>query len=420
MTVDPFAPTNRLASMTSRRRARQAVRTGRKLIGVHDPVCVSDFRLRARRRLPRAIFDFVDGAAGHETTAKDNEAAFGRYMLMPQVLTDVSSYSIRTTVLGAPVEVPIMFGPSGMQRIVTRLGEVAAARAAARAGTIFVLSAASSTTLEDVAAGAPGGRKWFQAFLWNSREWVTTLLGRANDAGYEALCITVDTKSPGGRKYRDMRNGMSDPRLDLRAAFDGVRHPRWLAGFVSGGPIRSSHLLDDVNNRGVSLFRSPGFLQRRMDPSATWDEIRWLRRTWTAPLVIKGIMTAQDAQYAIDAGVDAIVCSNHGGRVLDGSPATLDALPAIVDIAGRAGKEVYIDGGIRTGGDVVKAIALGATATLIARPFWWGLAVGGEDGAARVVELLQNEMYSTLVQTGRSTIADIDRSAITEAPTLRR
>jgi len=401
------------------RRARTVVRSGRKLIGLRDPVCVSDFRARAKRRLPRAIFDFVDGAAGHEVTARDNEAAFARYVFRPEVLTDVSSCSTTARVLGTPVDVPILFGPSGMQRIVTRHGELAAARAAARAGSIYVLSAAASTTLEDVAAGAPGGRKWFQAFLWNSHDWVTKLLARADEAGYEALCITVDTKTPGGRKYRDMRNGMSDPRIDLRAAFDGVRHPRWLGGFVGGGRIRSAHLLDDVNNRGVSLFRSPGFLQRRMDPSATWDEIAWLRRAWAGPLVIKGIMTPEDAQRSIDAGVDGIICSNHGGRVLDGAPATLDALPPIVERARKAGKEVYIDGGIRTGGDVVKAIALGATATLIARPFWWGLAVDGEDGAARVVELLKDEMISTMVQIGRQTVGDIDRATVAAAAGAR-
>src|SRR5690606_15625283 len=152
-----------------------------------------------------------------------------------------------------------------------------------RAGTIFVLSAASSTTLEDVAAHAPHARRWFQVFLWNSREWVARLIARAEEAGYEALCVTVDTKSPGGKKYRDMRNGMSDPHINLRATLDALRRPRWLYGFLAGGRIRSAHLLDDANNRGVSLMRSPGFLQRRMDPTATWDEIAWLRRVWRGP-----------------------------------------------------------------------------------------------------------------------------------------
>ena len=190
------APAVLTSAPSVRQRGREVIRSGRKLLGLRDPVCVSDYRDRARRRLPRAIFDFVDGAAGHEHTARDNEAAFSRYVFRPAVLTDVSSCSTESQVLGGAVDVPILLGPSGMQRIVTKDGELAAARAAARAGSIFVLSAASSTTLEAVASGAPGGRKWFQAFLWNSHEWVTKILARAEEAGYEALCITVDTKSP--------------------------------------------------------------------------------------------------------------------------------------------------------------------------------------------------------------------------------
>jgi L-lactate dehydrogenase (cytochrome) len=375
-------------------------------------VCVADFRRAAQRRLPRAIFDFIDGAAGHEVTARANEEAFQRYVFRPRVLTDVSGCSVETTVLGTPVKLPIFLGPSGMQRLVARDGELAAARAAGRAGTAYVLSASASRTLEEVAEAAPQTLKWFQVFLWNSRDWVKQLLQRAETAGYEVLCVTVDTKSPGGRKYRDMRNGLSDPRIDLRAAFDGLRHPYWLSNFFLGGRIRSAHLLDDANNKGVSLFRSPGVLQRRMDPTATWDEITWLRSVWQGPFVVKGILTAEDAQQCFDRGADAVICSNHGGRVLDGNMPSLYALPRIVEVAERAQREVYIDGGIRTGGDVIKAIALGARACLIARPFWWGLAVDGESGVVNVLELLKKEMESTLTQIGRPTLGDVDRTAI--------
>jgi L-lactate dehydrogenase (cytochrome) len=377
-----------------------------------DLVCVEDFRQAARKRLPRAIFDFVDGAAGHELTARANEEAFRRYVFRPKVLTDVSGHSTATTVLGTAVSLPVLLGPSGMQRLVARDGELAAVRAAARAGTGYVLSASASRTLEEVAQAAPDAVRWFQVFLWNTREWVSKLLQRAHAAEYDVLCVTVDTKAPGGRKYRDLRNGLSDPRIDLRAAVDGVRHPRWLAGFVLGGRIRSAHLLDDTANRGVSLFRSPGVLQRRMDPAATWDEITWLRREWDGPLVVKGILTAEDAEQCFSRGADAVICSNHGGRVLDGGPAALAALPRIAAVAERFGREVYLDGGVRTGGDVVKAIALGARACLIARPFWWGLTVGGEDGVIRVLDLLRKEMESTLIQLGRPTVADIDRTAV--------
>jgi L-lactate dehydrogenase (cytochrome) len=381
-------------------------------------VCVDDFRRAARRRLPRAIFDFVDGAAGHELTARANEEAFRRYVFRPRVLTDVSGASTATTVLGTEVRLPVLLGPSGMQRLVARDGELAAVRAAARAGTGYVLSASASRSLEEVAEAAPDAVRWFQVFLWNTRDWVRELLQRARSAGYEVLCVTVDTKAPGGRKYRDLRHGLSDPSIDLRAALDGVRHPRWLAGFFLGGRIRSAHLLDDAANRGVSLFRSPGVLQRRMDPAATWDEISWLRREWAGPLVVKGILTAEDAEQCFSRGADAVICSNHGGRVLDGGPAALAALPRIVEVAGRVGREVYLDGGVRTGGDVIKAIALGARACLIARPFWWGLAVGGEEGVIQVLELLRKEMHSTLTQLGRATVADVDRTAVELAERL--
>jgi isopentenyl diphosphate isomerase/L-lactate dehydrogenase-like FMN-dependent dehydrogenase len=380
-----------------------------------DLVCVDDFREAARRRLPRPIFDFIDGAAGHEITARANEEAFRRYVFRPQVLTDVSGISTATSVLGRRVELPIFLGPSGMQRLVVRDGELSAVRAAERMGTVYILSAASSRTLEQVAAAAPAAMRWFQVFLWNTREWVQTLLHRAEAAGYDVLCLTVDTKSPGGRKYRDLRNGLSNPRIDPRSTIAAISHPRWLREFVLGGAIRSAHLLDDVNNRSVSLFRSPGFLQRRMDPTATWDEVSWIRSIWKGPLVIKGILTAEDARSCFERGADAIVCSNHGGRVLDGNPATLVALPRLVDVAESFKKEVYIDGGIRTGGDVVKALALGARACLIGRPFWWGLAVAGEDGAVQVLDLLKKEIESTLTQIGRPSLEALERAAIEEA-----
>jgi isopentenyl diphosphate isomerase/L-lactate dehydrogenase-like FMN-dependent dehydrogenase len=212
-----------------------------------------------------------------------------------------------------------------------------------------------------------------------------------------------------------LRNGLSNPRIDPRSTIAAIRHPRWLREFVIGGPIRSAHLLDDTNNRSVSLFRSPGFLQRRMDPTATWDEVSWIRSIWKGPLVIKGILTTEDARSCFERGADAIVCSNHGGRVLDGNPATLTVLPRLVDVAESFKREVYIDGGIRTGGDVVKSLALGARACLIARPFWWGLAVAGEDGAVQVIDLLKKEIESTLTQLGRPSLAALDRAAIEEA-----
>jgi isopentenyl diphosphate isomerase/L-lactate dehydrogenase-like FMN-dependent dehydrogenase len=380
-------------------------------------VCVDDFRTMARRRLPRAIFDFIDGAAGHEQTMRANEDAFRRYAFRPRLLTDVSRLDPSTTVLGRRVDVPILLGPAGMHRLVCREGELAAAKVAKRMGTAFVLSIGSSRTLEDVAAAAPGADLWLQVYLWNTREWVEQVIRRAEVAGYRALCVTVDSKAPGGRKYRDLRNGLLDPRISVRSALDAARHPRWVADFLLGPRIVGAHLLDDGGSQvKVSLFRAPAVIQRRMDPSATWDEIAWLRRVWPGPLVVKGVLTAEDARRAFERGADAVICSNHGGRVLDGDPPTLYALPRVVEAAARAGKEVLVDGGIRTGGDVAKALALGARACLVARPYWWGLAVGGEEGAAQVIDMLKRELESTMTQLGRPRVEELDQSAVELLP----
>ena len=376
-------------------------------------ICVEDFQRAARRRLPRAISDFVDGGAGHEHTLRANEAAFQRYTFRPRLLTDVSSLDLSTSVLGDRVALPLLLGPSGMQRLVCREGERAAVRAAASHGAGYVLSVGSSIPLEEVAAAGRGALLWFQVYLWDSRSWAEAILERAAGAGYRALCVTVDSKAPGGRKYRDLRNGLSRPGLDARALAQALRHPRWLAGFLAGGRVRAAHLAESGS---VSLFRAPAVIQRRMAPSATWDEVAWLRRRWRGPLVVKGVLRAEDAARAFDEGADAVVCSNHGGRLLDGVPASLMALPAIVEVARRAGREVYLDGGIRTGGDVVKALALGARACLVARPLWWGLAVAGEAGARQVLDVLKKEMESTMTLIGRPAVADLDESAVAACP----
>jgi L-lactate dehydrogenase (cytochrome) len=381
-------------------------------------VCAEDFRRAARKRLPKAIFDFIDGAAGHEYTMRANEEAYRYYALRPRLLTDVSKRDLGTTLLGARLKIPLLLGPSGMQRLVHPDGELAAVRAAARLGAGYVLSVGASHTLEEVAEAGKGAVLWFQVYLWDSHDWTEVLLRRAKDAGYGTLCVTVDSKAPGSRKYRDIRNGLTTipPRVDLRSSLDAARHPRWLAGYLLGKQIRAAHLVGDDRKIGVSLFKSPAIIQRRMDPRATWDEVRWLRGVWEGPLVVKGVLSADDARAAFDCGVDAVICSNHGGRVLDCDPATLVALPRIVEVAEAAGKQVLIDGGIRTGADMVRAIALGATACLVARPFWWGLAVGGESGVYQVVDILRRELDSTMIMLGRATVDDLDETAIERLP----
>lgn len=382
------------------------------MTGFPKLVCIDDFRDAARRKMPKAIFDFVDGAAGHEFTRQSNEDAFRHYGLRPRLMTDISSRDYQTTVFGSRVSIPVLLGPSGMQRLGSREGEVDAARAAARAGTVYVLSASSSRTMEDVAAAAPDGNRWFQLYLWDSREWSESLVRRAADSGYRVLVVTVDSKAPGGRKYRDLRNGLLRPDVYARTALDALRRPRWMKNFLLGPKIRGVHLPIDGPAATVSLFQSPAVIQKRMDPAATWDEIRWLRRIWDGPLVVKGVMTPEDATSAFDAGADGVICSNHGGRVMDGVSSTLEALPRIIEVATASDHQVLLDGGVRTGVDVIKAVAIGAQAVLIGRPLWWGLAVGGEDGVAEILDILRREIDSTMTQLGRSGMSEVDKDAI--------
>ena len=376
--------------------------------------CVADFREAARRRLPRAIFDFVDGGAGHELTTRANEEAFLRFALRPRLLVDVSQRDLSVDVLGRRLSMPLLLGPSGMQRLVHPDGELAAVRAASRHGAGYVLSVGSSHSLEEVADAGRGAVLWFQVYLWDTRRWTEDLLRRARDAGYDALCVTIDSKAPGPRKYRDIRNGLATipPRVDLSSSLDAMRRPRWLVRYLLSPAIRSVHLVDDDQKIGVSLFKSPAVIQRRMSPAATWDEVDWLRRAWDGPLVVKGIMTAEDAVEAFDRGADAVICSNHGGRILDSIPPTLAALPGVAAVADRKGKPVFIDGGIRTGADLVKLKALGARAGLIARPFWWGLAVGGESGVFQVIDMIRKELDSTMTMIGRPSFEGLDASVI--------
>jgi L-lactate dehydrogenase (cytochrome) len=371
---------------------------------------VHDFRAKAKRRLPRAVFDFVDGGAGHESTLRWNEEAFQRYVFRPKVLTDMSGLDLTTTVLGAPVDLPVLLGPSGAQRVVSREGELAAARAAANRGTIYVLGVASSHTLEEVAAAAPGGRRWFQLYLWHGHAWAEELLARVRAANYEAICLTVDIKAPGGRKYRDIRNGIArmPDSLGPKTILDAARRPRWVSDYVRGRPVRMVHMME--GGKGASMFQATDATYRRMDPAATWEEVRWLRSLWDGPLVLKGIMNADDAEMAFNCGADAIMCSNHGGRNLDGAPATLDVLPRIVEAA--AGREVYIDSGIRTGGDVVKALSLGATACFIVRPFFWGLTLGGQEGVEAVIDIFKREIQSTMTYVGVPTVGELDSNVV--------
>lgn len=370
---------------------------------------VDDLRRQARRRLPRMIFEFVDGGADGELTLRANRDALDAVRFDPRYLSDVAGRDTSTTVLGHRVDVPFLLAPAGLATVVHPDGELAAAGAAGRAGTIFVVSIASGHSLESVAEVATGPL-WFQLYLWKSDRVVGALVDRAAAVGCTALVLTIDVPVVGKRE-RDLRNGMSlPPKLRLRGAVDASWRLRWLRGLVSGPPITFANLTEIAG--GDSAASIGAYVDRELvDPTATWDRVDELRRRWSGPLVIKGIMSARDALEAVTRGADAVYVSNHGGRQLDSVAGTSEVLPEIADaVAGRA--EVLVDGGIRRGADVVKAKALGATAALGGRPWFLALAAGGEQGIDRMLEIIRTDIDRTLALTGVPRFDDVDATIL--------
>ena len=370
------------------------------------PQTYDDFRHLARRRLPRVLYEFVEGGADGEVTLRANHEAFDRVQFTARSLVDVTERDPGATVLGRRLEVPFICGPAGLARLVHRDGELAAARAAASAGTIFVISTASSYSIEEIAA-VSDGPLWFQLYLWRSQEVVAQLVDRAEAAGCEALVLTIDVPVIGKRE-RDLRNGMSiPPRIGPAQALEALRRPRWLWHLASGPPVHFGSLVDLVPpNTGLAGMGA--YLDRELaDLSKTWEDVGWLRERWDGPLLIKGVMSATDARRCVEQGADAVVVSNHGGRQLDGLPAALDVLGEIVaEIGGEA--EVILDGGVRRGADLVKARALGAAATMGGRAWFWPLAAGGEEGVARMLEILRTDVERTLALLGRNRYENLD------------
>lgn len=374
------------------------------------PVNLEDLARRARRRLPRLVADFIEGGAEDETTVHSNRSAFARWALVPRVLVDVADRTLATRVLGQDLSMPIGLGPAGLARLAHHEGEVAAARAAGEAGTVFTLSTGSSRTIEEV-ADASTGPVWFQLYLWRDPDVIEGLVKRAAAAKYGALVLTVDVPVIGQRE-RDLRNGMTlPPRLTPHNAFDMLRRPRWLAGLLRGSPLTFANFVD-VPGRGRSAVELGKYVNvEMMNPGATWDTFEWLRRTWNGPLAIKGVLHPHDAARAVELGADGVIVSNHGGRQLDGAMAALDALPAIADaVAGRA--DVLLDSGVRRGTDVVKALALGAKAVLIGRPYVLGLGADGAAGVGAVLEVLRRELDRALALIGCPDASQLTRDFV--------
>ena len=384
-------------------------RTASRLDGC---VTIADLRRLAARRVPRVVFDFVDGAAGDELTADRNVADFDHYALAPRVLVDVSQVDVSTTVLGQRVATPILGAPTGLTGLVHDSGELGIARAVLAAGGIYALSTMASYSLEAVAAGAPGP-KWFQVYGWRDRGLVADLLARAAAHGYQALVLTVDVPMIGAR-HRDRRNGFGiPPRLTVRTMAEALRRPGWTADFVR----HPRTVIESVAGRAApaEAVSLADYVTAQFDSSFSWADVAWIREQWNGPLVIKGIMRPEDARRAADSGAQGVAVSNHGGRQLDYADSAIEALPSVVDAVG-GDAEVLLDGGIRRGSHVAIALAQGARAVLAGRALVYGLGAGGEKGAAKAMRLLMDELRLTLALLGCPSLDGLDRSWASRRP----
>jgi L-lactate dehydrogenase (cytochrome) len=376
------------------------------------PACVEDYRILARRRLPRQFFDLIDGGAYEEITLRENHSDIQKLRFRQRVMRDVSKLDTGVTVLGQRLKQPLILAPVGFCGLFAGRGEVLAARAAEKAGVPFCLSTVSICSLDEVRQ-ATTEPFWFQLYMMRDRGFVRDLLQKAQDVGCSALVFTVDLAVLGAR-YRDVRNGMAANaplKAKLATAWQIMRHPRWIKNVAIGGtPLifgNIAHAVPDARNLGQ--FKN--WVDEQFDPSVTWRDIEWVRDNWTGPIIIKGVLDSEDARAAAEIGAQAIIISNHGGRQLDSAPSTISVLPRIVDAVGDR-LEVLMDGGIRSGQDVVKAMACGAKACSIGKAWVYALAAEGENGVTDVLKIMKREMEITMALLGISNAEQIDRSVI--------
>lgn len=374
-----------------------------------DAVNIADLRTLARRRLPRFVFDYVDGGGEDERTLAGNRDAFERLRFAPRTLVDVSRRESGCRLLGAPAKLPVVVGPTGLNGLCWRDGDMALAKAAAGAGVPFAMSTVSMSLVEDVAREAPG-RLWLQAYVFAERRITDAILDRALTAGFECAILTSDFPVAGKRE-RDLRSGLL-PRqaFTLRTRLDILAHPRWLATVATRRPRFVNVERELGPGRDVNAFVGHGMF----DPAFCWDDVKRFRDRWPRKLLLKGVLRADDAERAVAAGVDGIVLSNHGGRQLDGAISGIEALPEVARaVGGRA--SLFVDGGVRRGGDIAKAVALGAEGVLLGRAPVYGLAAGGEAGVARALDILADEFDRTLALTGCASVASLSRDLVVPA-----
>jgi isopentenyl diphosphate isomerase/L-lactate dehydrogenase-like FMN-dependent dehydrogenase len=375
---------------------------------------IADLRRMAERRLPRAVFDYIDGGADAELTLRENCRIFDEVILRPRNAVAIPQCDLHVTVLGQRLELPFLLAPVGSSRMFCPRGEEVAARAAGAAGTAYILSTLSGCPLEDVKA-ATSRPAWYQLYLVGGRDVASAAITRARAAGFSALAVTIDTAVSGLRE-RDVRNGTKEllgasvtARLPFMAQF--LARPRWLAGFLGDGGLMS---FPNVVLPGQGPMPYADVAAALEQSTVAWSDLRWIREVWQGPIVIKGVLTGDDARRAVDEGAEALVVSNHGGRQLDGVSPTLRALPEVVAATGGRA-EILLDGGIRRGSDVVKALCLGARAVLCGRAYAYGLGAGGEAGVARAIQILKSDLIRTLKLLGCASVGELDRTFV-EAP----
>jgi L-lactate dehydrogenase (cytochrome) len=371
---------------------------------------VADLRRLAQRRLPQGVFDYIDGGAEDERTLSDNVSAFANVSFRPRVLRGLSDVRIGSSILGNTLEYPLILAPTGFTRIADPQGELAVARSAARAGLPYTLSTLSTRSIEEVRS-VSDGRLWFQVYAWRDRGLLKEMIDRAAAARFEALVLTVDTAVL-GRRERDIRHGFSlPPTIGLKTIVDGVRHPSWTWSFIRSEPIRFANVIGREVGDGASPVRLSDYINTQFDSGLSWRDVDWLRSVWDGPVVLKGVQTVEDARLAVKVGVEAIALSNHGGRQLDGAPAILGLVAPVSDAVGGE-IEIICDGGIRRGSDIVKAVALGASAAMAGRAYLYGLGAAGEMGVDRVLEWFRNDLIRTLNLIGVSSFEELDRTCL--------
>jgi len=372
--------------------------------------CIEDLRVLAQQRVPKMFYDYVDVGSWTESTYRANAADFQSMLLRQRVARDLSQRSVRSTMAGQDVAMPVAIAPTGLTGMQHADGEILAARAAKDFGVPFTLSTVSICSIEDVAEGTQGHPFWFQLYVMRDRKFVQRLIDRAKAAQCSALVVTLDLQIS-GQRHKDLKNGLSaPPKLSLLNLLNMASKPRWCLGMLGTKRRTFGNIIGHVE--GVDDMTSlADWSSKQYDPALNWDDIAWIRRQWPGKLILKGIQDVEDAHLAVASGADALIVSNHGGRQLDGAPSSIRALPAIVQAVGRQ-IEVHMDGGVRSGQDVLKAVALGAKGVYIGRAMLYGLGAMGEPGVTRALEIIHKELDLTMAFCGKTDIREVDTSIL--------